>query len=102
MTAELPNDLAVADRRGVQGIDAAPMRRGAAPPRDGIETPVDRLSEIEIAITEKIEATRQNSAGAGHDARAVVRKIPAQQLYRFALARTGEEAGRRDALKALP
>ena len=55
VTVQLPDHLAVADQTHVERIDAAPVNEWRSCARDRIEVPVDRIAEIEIVISEKIE-----------------------------------------------
>src|SRR6266550_8246760 len=60
MAIELPDHFAVTNRCAVERVHLAPMNEGSTPARNRIEVPIERIAELEIAISEEIE-----SAGGG-------------------------------------
>jgi len=52
MPVELPDDLAVADRRDIERIEQGPVPEGSLTLRHGIEMPVDRVTEGQIPVAQ--------------------------------------------------
>src|SRR5215467_11971804 len=67
MPIELPDNLAVADYRGVERVETAPVHEGSSPPRERVELPVHRITEGQITVPEEIEALERVLFGRAHD-----------------------------------
>lgn len=59
MAVQLPDNLAVSYRVGIEGVEAAPVSPRSPAAADGVQMPVRRIAENETAVPEQIEAALQ-------------------------------------------
>ena len=65
MPIQFPDDLVIANDRGVEEIDAAPVTQRSTPSGNWIEAPIDWLAEEEIVISEQPEMSGCDRVGLG-------------------------------------
>ena len=92
MAAELPHDLAVANRCRIEGIEQGPVEQGCAAACHGIEMPVDRITKGQLAISEQIEPLLERVVRRRDNSRATVRASLTEDRGHSGIASPGEEA----------
>jgi hypothetical protein len=94
MTAQLPDDLAVADDIRVERIDAAPMQPRRAMARYRIQMPVQRVAKPKVAVAEEIEAALEETVGLLEDGAAMRLECTSHSDQSCRIGRTRKEAVR--------
>ena len=61
--AQFPHHLAVANQRGIERVNRAPMQTRCAASVDRVEMPVDGVAEGQVLITEQIKVPAQHAFG---------------------------------------
>jgi hypothetical protein len=94
VTAQLPDDLAVADDIRVERIDAAPMQPRRAMAGYRIQTPVHRVAKPKVTVAEEIEASLEQTVGVVADGAAMLLARPGERCQSCRIGRTRKETVR--------